>query len=98
LPPAARSTSRYLSRDRKARRKRRTSAVVVNSDVAKEANETFFVNLSSPTGATIADGQGVGIIIDEDRSYVSDFDLDHVADFSVFRASKANGMSCSQHR
>jgi hypothetical protein len=62
--------------------------VVVNGDPVKEANETFFVNLSSPTGATIADGQGVGIIIDEDRAYVSDFDLDRVADFSVFRPSE----------
>jgi hypothetical protein len=65
-----------------------TVSVLVNSDTAKEANETFFVNLSSPTGATISDGQGVGIIIDEDRAYVADFDLDRVSDFSVFRASE----------
>jgi hypothetical protein len=61
--------------------------VVVNSDVAKEANETFFVNLSSPSGATIADGTGVGIIIDEDRAYVADFDRDLETDVSVFRPS-----------
>jgi hypothetical protein len=65
-----------------------TVSVVVNSDVAKEANETFFVNLSNPIGATISDGQGVGIIIDEDRAYVADFDLDRLADFSVFRPSE----------
>jgi hypothetical protein len=65
-----------------------TVTVVVNGDPVKEANETFFVNLSSPTGATIADGQGVGIIIDEDRAYVADFDLDRVSDFSVFRPSE----------
>jgi hypothetical protein len=61
--------------------------VVVNSDIAKEANETFFVNLSNPTGATISDGQGVGIIIDEDRAYVADFDRDLETDVSVFRPS-----------
>lgn len=65
-----------------------TITVVVNGETVKEANETFFVNLSSPTGATISDGQGVGIIIDEDRAYVADFDLDRVADFSVFRPSE----------
>lgn len=64
-----------------------TITVVVNSDVVKEANETFFVNLSNPTGGTIADGQGVGIIIDDDRAYVADFDRDLVSDFSVFRPS-----------
>ena len=31
-----------------------------------EVNETFFVNLTSPTNATIADAQGVGTIIDDD--------------------------------
>lgn len=66
-----------------------TITVVVNSDVAKEANETFFVNLSSPSGATITDGQGVGIIIDEDRPYVADYDRDLVSDFSVFRPSES---------
>ena len=65
-----------------------TVTVVINSDVVKEANETFFVNLSSPTGATIADSQGVGIIIDEDRAYVADFDLDKLSDFSVYRPSE----------
>lgn len=65
-----------------------TVTVVINSDITKEANETFFVNLSNPTNATIADGQGVGIIIDEDRAYVADFDLDKVSDFGVYRPSE----------
>ena len=38
----------------------------VVGDLDDEANETFFVNLSDPTNATIADGQGVGTIIDDD--------------------------------
>ena len=36
-------------------------------------NETFVVNLSSPTNATIADGQGVGTIVDDEpRISISD--------------------------
>ena len=31
-----------------------------------EGNETFKINLSSPTGATIADGTAIGTIIDDD--------------------------------
>jgi hypothetical protein len=62
--------------------------VTILPELVKEANETFFVNLSNPTNATISDGQGVGIIIDEDRAYVSDFDRDLMADFAVFRPSE----------
>jgi len=40
--------------------------VVVRGDALDEPDETFFVNLSNPNGATIADGQGVGTIIDDD--------------------------------
>ena len=40
--------------------------VPVTGDVLDEPNETFFVNLSSPTGATIADGQATGTIVDND--------------------------------
>ena len=31
-----------------------------------EPNETFFVNLSNPVGGSIADGQGVGTIVNDD--------------------------------
>jgi hypothetical protein len=43
-----------------------TIAVVVNGDEVDEANETFFVNLSNPSNATIADGQGQGTIDNDD--------------------------------
>jgi serine/threonine-protein kinase len=43
-----------------------TVAITVNGDASAEANETFMVNLSSPTGATIADGQAVGTILNDD--------------------------------
>ena len=40
--------------------------VPVNGDTLNEANETFSVNLSSPTNATLADAQGVGTILNDD--------------------------------
>ena len=44
----------------------RTVTVQVNGDLLNESNETYFVNLSGPTNATIGDGQGIGTIIDDD--------------------------------
>jgi hypothetical protein len=43
-----------------------TITVPVIGDRLAEPNETFVVNLSSPTNATIADGQGVGTILDDE--------------------------------
>ena len=40
--------------------------VPVNGDLLDEANETFFVNLTNPSNATIADAQGLGTITDND--------------------------------
>ena len=42
-----------------------TVTVVVIGDTDPEPDETFFVNLSNPTNATIADAQGVGTITDD---------------------------------
>jgi hypothetical protein len=42
--------------------------VQVTSDALDEPNETFLVNLSAPTGATIADGQATGTILDDDAA------------------------------
>src|SRR5438093_2720098 len=41
-------------------------AVPIIGDKRKEKDETFFVNLSGPSNATIADGQGRGTIINDD--------------------------------
>jgi hypothetical protein len=50
-----------------------TITVLVNGDRLGEPNETFFVNLSSATNAIIADGQGVGTILDDEpRISISD--------------------------
>lgn len=43
-----------------------TVTVQVNGDVLDEADETYAVTLSNPVNATIADGSGVGTIIDDD--------------------------------
>jgi len=51
----------------------KTITVLINGDRGAESNETFVVNLSNPSSATIADGQGVGTITDDEpRISVSD--------------------------
>ena len=40
--------------------------VEILGDTKVEPNETFFVNLSKPTNATIADGQGICTILNDD--------------------------------
>ena len=45
-----------------------TFTVSVNGDTAVELDETFFVNLTNPTGASVLDGQGVGTIANDDEA------------------------------
>jgi|GEM_PF-600632 len=49
----------------------KTLSVQVNGDTTVEVTEQFFVNLSSPTNATIADGQGLGTITSDDVPVVT---------------------------
>jgi hypothetical protein len=44
----------------------KTFFVLVAGDTTVEGPETFFVDLSAPTNATIADSQGVGTILNDD--------------------------------
>ncbi len=44
----------------------KTISVLVNGDRLGEPDEAFLVDLSSPTNAIIADGQGVGTILDDE--------------------------------
>ena len=44
----------------------KTIAVSVRNDTLVEANETFSVQLSGASGATIATGTGIGTIINDD--------------------------------
>lgn len=44
-----------------------TIAVTVNGDTTPEADETFAVNLTAPTNATVADAQGIVTIVNDDQ-------------------------------
>jgi uncharacterized protein len=48
-----------------------TFTVAVNGDSVPESNETFFVNVTNATGATVSDGQATGTILNEDVPLVS---------------------------
>ncbi|MCX7033297.1 MAG: endonuclease/exonuclease/phosphatase family protein, partial [Arenimonas sp.] len=52
-----------------------TVSVTINGDTATEADETFFVNLTSPTGAVVSDAQGVGTIQNDDVVVVQIHDI-----------------------
>jgi len=43
-----------------------TFDVAVNGDLTNEPNETYFVNVTNVTGATVSDGQGQGTINNDD--------------------------------
>ena len=51
----------------------RTITVTVRDDTLVEADETFFVNLSQASGATIAAGRATGTILDDDRVSVANW-------------------------
>ena len=50
----------------------KTITLNVTNDLISEATESFTVNLSNPTNATILDGQGIGTIIDNDLAATND--------------------------
>jgi hypothetical protein len=52
-------------------------AVSVLPDGVTETDETFFVNLSAPSNATLADGQGTGTIVDDDATPLSSHEVSH---------------------
>jgi probable HAF family extracellular repeat protein len=45
----------------------RTIGVTVRGDRKREPDEVFYMNLATPSGATIVDGQGVGTLRNDDR-------------------------------
>jgi predicted extracellular nuclease len=49
--------------------------VTVNGDTTAEPNETFFVNVTNVTGATVTDGQGQGTIQNDDVTLVAIHDV-----------------------
>jgi uncharacterized repeat protein (TIGR01451 family) len=42
--------------------------VLVNGDTSPETNETFFVNVTTVTGANVTDGMGLGTIVNDDAA------------------------------
>ena len=56
----------------------RTVTVEVSPDSTVEADETFTVNLSNPSGAVIATGQGTGTIANDDSATISIGDVTEV--------------------
>jgi hypothetical protein len=44
----------------------RTFSVTTNGDTAVEGNEAYQVRVSAVTGATVLDGTGVGMIVNDD--------------------------------
>jgi DNA-binding beta-propeller fold protein YncE len=46
----------------------KTVSVSVNGDTTLEPDETFALNLSNPVNATVADGQGIGTILNDDQA------------------------------
>jgi Big-like domain-containing protein/Calx-beta domain-containing protein len=53
--------------------------VSVNGDTLVEGNETYFVNLSSATNATMARAQGVGTIVDDDSAPLPSLSINDVS-------------------
>lgn len=49
--------------------------VLVNGDTTVEPNETFFVNISNVSGATVGDAQGQGTIVNDDVVIVPIHDI-----------------------
>jgi Calx-beta domain/Domain of unknown function (DUF4114) len=49
----------------------KTITVAINGDLNFEANETFFVNLSSPTNTTLAKAKATGTIVNDDKPTIS---------------------------
>ncbi|MCP4688340.1 MAG: hypothetical protein GY859_09825, partial [Desulfobacterales bacterium] len=43
-----------------------TITIQIRSDVLGETDETFYINLSNPSGAAISDGQALGVIANDD--------------------------------
>jgi chitinase len=52
-----------------------TISVPINGDAAGEGDETLLVTLSTPSGATLADSQATGTILDDDNLSIGDVTL-----------------------
>ena len=93
-------SSGSLSFDRRV--KTRTVTVQVVGDTIDEVDETFQVLLSSPSGATLADGVGVGTIVDDDSPPVTGTRIAAAGDIACdpssasFNGGQGSGLECRQ--
>jgi predicted extracellular nuclease len=60
--------------------------VLVNGDTNAEPNETFFVNVTNVSGATVSDGQGLGTISNDDVTLTPIHTIQGAAHFSPLNA------------
>jgi uncharacterized protein len=51
--------------------------VTVNGDINPEPSETFFVNITNVIGATVADGQGLGTIVNDEMAVLVINEIDY---------------------
>jgi uncharacterized repeat protein (TIGR01451 family) len=68
-----------------------TIAVTINGDVTAEGDEDFVVDLSAPTGATIADNQALGVIRNDDPVSIAAVDTPLFQNFDALAAATAAG-------
>ena len=69
--------------------------VTVNGDMTTEPNETFFVNVTSITGATPGDVQGQGTIQNDDVTLTPIHDIQgasHISPLVTGKASTTSGI------
>ena len=64
-----------------------TVTVNVTGDTTTEPNETFFVNLTNVTGATVTDGQGQGTIVNDDVTITPIYQIQGSGSTSPFNGS-----------
>jgi hypothetical protein len=72
-----------------------TITVQVNGDTAVEPDETFFVNLSGASNATISDNQGVGTILNDDIACSSTITLTATGDTWIQNNNPTNNNDSS---
>jgi hypothetical protein len=65
----------------------KTFSVTINGDTTVEPNETFFVNVSNVVGATVADGQAIGTISNDDTTNLS------IADVSITEGNSGSKLA-----
>jgi hypothetical protein len=94
------ATSGSLAFDRRA--KTRTVSVQVVGDTSDEQDEVFEVRLSGASGATIADGVGVGAILDDDGPAITGPRVAAAGDIACdpssasFNGGLGSGLNCRQ--